>query len=114
MVHPDQPEFLPLAPEPIHQAEPDSEPGELAGPSGDSQRDSDQEGAMNDCESQAIRRLITQLRQEHPRLKIVVLADELHSNAPGINLLKKHHMSFIIVAKPNNHGNCLRMGFAFF
>lgn len=82
LVHPDHPEVIPLAPEPIQK----------------------QDGSTkNDCERNAAKRLLQKLRREHPRLKLIVVEDGLASNAPHIQLLKQLHMHFILGAKPGDH-----------
>ena len=57
----------------------------------------------NDCEGNVIKRLMARLRREHPRLKIILLADSFHSNASVIKHLIAKKMSFILAAKPGNH-----------
>ena len=42
----------------------------------------------NDCERNAAKRLLTELRREHPHLGLVVVEDGLASNGPHIRLLK--------------------------
>jgi len=82
LVHPDQSVVLPLALEPIIK----------------------QDGLnKNDCERNASKRLLTALRAMHPKLKMVILEDGLHSNAPHIELLKSLHFRYIIGAKPSDH-----------
>lgn len=82
MVSPDHGCLLPMCIEPILQ----------------------QDGSKkNDCERNAGKRLLENMRTMHPNLKITVLEDGLHSNAPHINLLKELKMSFIIGAKPKDH-----------
>lgn len=82
LVHPDHREVFPLAPEPILK----------------------QDGAAkNDCERNAAKRLLTDLRREHPHLKLRVIEDGLASNAPHIKLLKSLDMRFILGAKETDH-----------
>jgi hypothetical protein len=82
LVHPDEKTVLPLAPESILK----------------------QDGAKkNDCERVAAKRLLEQLRREHPHLKIIVTEDGLGSNGPHLRLLKELKMSYIIGAKPDDH-----------
>ncbi len=82
LVHPDSKQVLPLAPEPIIKQDGD---------------------CKNDCERNASKRLLTQLREEHPNLKLIVVEDGLASNAPHIQLLKSLYMHFILGAKPDDH-----------
>jgi hypothetical protein len=82
LAHPDHKEVIPVAPEPICQ----------------------QDGnTKNDCERNASKRLLRKIRQEHPRLKLIVVEDGLASNAPHIRELIKLHMHFILGAKPGDH-----------
>jgi hypothetical protein len=82
LVHPDCKEVIPLAPEPILK----------------------QDGAKkNDCERNAAKRLLMDLRREHPHLKLIVIEDALASNAPHIRLLKELDLRFILGAKPADH-----------
>lgn len=57
----------------------------------------------NDCERNASKRLLTKLRKMHPWLKMVIVEDSLHSNAPHIRLLKRLNYRYIIGAKPKDH-----------
>ncbi len=83
IVHPDIGEVLPLAPEPIRK-----EDG----------------STKNDCERNAAKRLIGDLRREHPHMKAVIAGDALASNGPHIKLLKEKDFRFIPGAKPGDHG----------
>jgi len=82
LVHPDQKEVFPLAPEPILKQDGDKK---------------------NDCERNAAKRLLKDLRREHPHLKLIVIEDALASNAPHIRQLKALNLRFILGAKPNDH-----------
>jgi DDE family transposase len=82
LVHPDRREVIPLAPEPIIK----------------------QDGqTKNDCERNAARRLLQQIRREHPHLGLIVVEDGLASNAPHIRELQRQEMHFILGAKPGDH-----------
>ncbi len=82
IVHPDLKEVIPLAPEPIQK----------------------QDGATkNDCERNAAKRLLGRIRQEHPRLKLIVVEDALAANAPHIRELLDLRMHFILGVKPGDH-----------
>jgi len=82
LVHPDHREVIPLAPEPIEK----------------------QDGSeKNDCERNAAKRLLRQIRQEHPHLKLIVVEDGLASNAPHVRELQQLNMHFILGAKPGDH-----------
>ncbi len=83
LVHPDFPEVLPLAPEPIQR----------------------QDGqGKNDCERNAARRWLKYFRREHPHLSVIVTEDALSSNAPHIRDLRAAHCHFLLGVKPGDHG----------
>ena len=79
LVHPDEREVFALAPEPIAKS--------------DGSR-------KNDCERNAAKRLLADVRREHPHLRLVVVEDALASNGPHIELLGELDMRFILGAKP--------------
>lgn len=82
LVHPEHREVIPLAPEPIEK----------------------QDGSeKNDCERNAAKRLLRQIRAEHPHLKLIVVEDGLASNAPHVRELQQQNMHFILGAKPGDH-----------
>lgn len=82
LVHPDQKQVIPLAPEPIIKQDGDNK---------------------NDCERNAAKRLLTKIREEHPHLELIVVEDALASNAPHIRLLKQQRMHFLLGVKPADH-----------
>ncbi|MDO8465417.1 MAG: transposase [Gallionella sp.] len=82
IVHPDHREVFPLAPEPITRQDGDTK---------------------NDCERNAAKRLLRDLRREHPHLPLIVVEDALSANAPHIQLLKELKMRFILGVKPGDH-----------
>ena len=57
----------------------------------------------NDCERNAAKRFFEKLRQDHPRLPLIVTEDALSSNAPHIAELKKHNLRFILGVKESDH-----------
>ena len=82
LVHPDFPEVIPLAPEPIQR----------------------QDGqGKNDCERNAARRWLKRFRREHPHLPVIVTEDALSSNAPHIRDLQDAGVHFILGVKPGDH-----------
>lgn len=82
IVHPEHKEVFVLAPEPILKGD----------------------GATkNDCERNASKRLLTDLRREHPHLKVLIVEDGLASNYPHLSLLDSLKMSYIIGVKPGDH-----------
>ena len=82
IVHPDQRQVLPLAPEPIQNTDGSNK---------------------QDCELNAAKRLIAKIRTVHPKLSIIISGDGLYSKQPFIDELKRANMSFILVAKPSDH-----------
>ena len=82
LLHPDHREVIPLAPEPIQK----------------------QDGTTkNDCERNAAKRLLRQIRKEHPRLKLIVVEDGLASNGPHIRELMDLKMRYILGVKSGDH-----------
>jgi hypothetical protein len=82
IVHPDLKVVLPLMPEPIIKQ--------------DGQK-------KNDCERNAAKRFLAQLRKDHPHLEFVVVEDALSSNAPHIEELRRHNLRFLLGAKEGDH-----------
>ena len=82
IVHPDQPNVIPLCPELIQN--------------GDG-------SAKNDCERSAAKRFIENFKREHPHLQVIILGDGIASNAPYIRLLQSYKMKYILGAKPGDH-----------
>jgi len=82
IVHPDFKEVIPFAPEPIIKQD-----GET----------------KNDIERNASKRFLEKLRKTHPHLRLIVVEDSLHSNAPHIRELEKHNLRYIIGAKKGDH-----------
>jgi hypothetical protein len=82
IVHPGKKEVIPFAPEAILK----------------------QDGSKkNDCERNASKRFLQDLRREHPHLKLTVVEDGLSSNAPHLKLLEELKMSYIVSAKETDH-----------
>jgi len=82
LVHPDHQEVIPLSPEPIQK----------------------QDGSnKNDCERNAAKRLLQKIRQDHPRLGLIVIEDSLSSNGPHVRELLEQRMHFILGVKPGDH-----------
>jgi hypothetical protein len=82
LIHPGMKQVIPLAPEPIQNSDGQTK---------------------NDCEKNGTKRLLTKIKEDHPRLNFVVIEDGLASNAPHIQTLKDNDMSFILGAKPGDH-----------
>lgn len=82
IIHPDHKVVIPMAPEPILK----------------------QDGnEKNDCERNAAKRLLENLRKEHPFLKIIVVEDGLASNCPHVQTLNLLNFSYILGIKPGDH-----------
>lgn len=56
-----------------------------------------------DCELNAGKRFIKDLRQEHPQLKLTIGGDGLSSKQPYVELLRESRMNYVLVAKPDDH-----------
>ena len=82
LVHPDSKEVIPIALEPIIQQDGNNK---------------------NDCERNAVRRLLGTIRQMHPKLKCIVVEDGLSSNGPHIKDLNDMDFQFLLGAKPGDH-----------
>jgi len=82
VVHPSIKEVIPLCPEIIRK----------------------QDGTTkNDCERNAIKRMLGKLRKDHPHMKFIVNEDSLASNAPHIKDLEEHDLKYILGAKEGDH-----------
>ena len=57
----------------------------------------------NDCEINAVKRLLKRLKSDHPKMGFVVCGDALYANGPLINLLIQYDMSYILNVKPGGH-----------
>lgn len=57
----------------------------------------------NDCERAAMRRFLFNYREDHPKLKTILLTDALHSTLPNLDDLEKLDMSYIMSVKPGSH-----------
>lgn len=88
IVHPDQKQVIPLAPEEVRNSDGTEK---------------------QDCELNAAKRLIPELRKAHPKMKFIVTADGLYSKENFITDLKSHHMSYILVVKPADHKKMFEM-----
>jgi len=82
IVHPDFREVIPLAPEPIIRSDGDTK---------------------NDCERNAAKRFLRQVRQDHPHLPLMVVEDGLSANAPHIRELHQQDMHYILVVQEGDH-----------
>jgi hypothetical protein len=82
IVHPEHKFVIPFAPEPIIKQDGQSK---------------------NDCERNAGKRVLEDLKREHPHLKLIIVEDGLASNMPHIETIKSMGYSFILGAKPGDH-----------
>lgn len=82
IVHPDERVVIPLAPEPIVKSDGDNK---------------------NDCERNAAKRLLKDLRREHPHLKAIIIEDGLASNYPHLSLLDSLNLQYIVGVKQGDH-----------
>lgn len=82
IVHPDLKEVIPFASEEIRNTDGKEK---------------------QDCELNAARRFLIDLKRRHPRLKLIVNADGLYANTPFIRLLEELGISFIIVIADGDH-----------
>ena len=82
IIHPDLRQVLPLLPEPIQNSDGTDK---------------------QDCEMNAGKRILKKIRKAHPKLRIIITADDLYSKQPFIDALKNEDMSFILTAKPSDH-----------
>lgn len=81
-VHPELPTVLPLAPEAITR----------------------QDGATkNDCERNAAKRLLEQLRRDHPKLPLIIVEDSLAATGPHLEVLQELKLRYIIGVKAGDH-----------
>ena len=82
IVHPELKVVLPFAPEPVLKTD---------------------GASKNDCELNASKRLIGDIRREHPHLKLIAVQDALGATTPNLLELKYANIRFIVGIKPDNH-----------
>jgi hypothetical protein len=82
VLHPNEKVVIPICPEPILKEDGDNK---------------------NDCERNAAKRLLEDVKREHPHLKLIVIEDGLASNAPHIKLLESLSMKYILGVKEGDH-----------
>ncbi len=85
IIHPHRREVIPLMPEPILKQDGESK---------------------NDCERNAAKRFLAQLKQDYPDLTFTITEDALSSNAPHIHELEKYGYHYILGVKEGDH-KCL-------
>ena len=82
LVHPGKRQVIPLCPEEVRNADGTDK---------------------QDCEITAGKRLIGNLRKDHPHLPLIIVADSLYSKQPFIEALAEEHMHYVLVAKEEDH-----------
>jgi ribosome biogenesis protein Tsr3 len=87
IVHPDKKTVIPFAPEAIIK---------------------ETDASKNDCELNASKRLLKQIKKEHPRLPILVVEDALYAKAPHIKLLNSLDYRYIIGVKEGDHAHLFK------
>lgn len=55
-----------------------------------------------DCETNAAKRLLVRLRQQHRQMKLVVSGDAIYAHEPMVSLAREQRMKVIFVAKPGS------------
>ena len=74
IAHPDKSQVIPFAPEAVIKSD---------------------GSKKNDCERKAGKRLISDIRREHPHLKLIAVQDSIASNYPNLNQLKEAHCIYL-------------------
>ncbi len=82
VVHPDQKEVFPLCPEPISKADGSSK---------------------NDCEQNAMKRLLVDFQREHPRLEAIFTEDALSAKGPSLRRILEIGAHFIVNVNPTGN-----------
>ena len=82
IIHPNLREVIPLMPEPILKQDGESK---------------------NDCERNAAKRFLAQLKQDYPDLTFTITEDALSPNAPHIRELEKYGFHYILGVKEGDH-----------
>ncbi len=82
LVHPEIKTVLPLMVEAIKRADGDTK---------------------NDCERNAAKRLLEEIRRAYPKLKLIVIQDSLAATGPHIERLKALDMRYILMVKEGDH-----------
>lgn len=82
VVHPDQKEVFPLCPEPISKADGTTK---------------------NDCEQNAMKRLLGDFQREHPRLEVIFTEDALGAKGPYLRRILEAGAHFIVNVNPTGN-----------
>ncbi len=82
LMHPDIKQVIPVMAEPIQNGDGNNK---------------------QDCETNAAKRFIPQLRQSFPKMGLIITGDDLFSRQPMIETVLEHKFHFFFVAKPTSH-----------
>jgi hypothetical protein len=82
VVHPDQKEVFPLCPEPISKSD---------------------GSTKNDCEQNAMKRLLADFQREHPRLEVIFTEDALGAKGPYLRRILEIGAHFIVNINPTGN-----------
>ena len=82
LVHPDQKEVFPLCPEPISKTD---------------------GSTKNDCEQNAMKRLLIDFQKEHPRLEVIFTEDALSAKGPYLRRILDIGAHFIVNVNPTGN-----------
>jgi hypothetical protein len=82
LMHPDQKQVLPIMAESIENSDGTKK---------------------QDCEINAAKRMIPQLKQEFPKMGLIITGDDLFSRQPMIETVLSNNLHYIFVAKPASH-----------
>lgn len=82
VVHPDQKEVFPLCPEPISKAD---------------------GSVKNDCEQNAMKRLLADFQREHPHLEVIFTEDALSAKGPYLRRILDIGTHFIVNVNPTGN-----------
>lgn len=82
VVHPDQQEVFPLCPEPISKSD---------------------GSTKNDCEQNAMKRLLVDFQKEHPHLDVIFTEDALSAKGPYLRRIKEIGAHFIVNVNPTGN-----------
>ncbi len=82
LMHPDQKQVVPVLAEPIQN----------------------QDGnKKQDCETNAAKRLFPRLRKQYPKMKLIIVGDDIFSRQPMIESVRANKFDYFFVAKPSSH-----------
>jgi hypothetical protein len=82
IVHPDQKEVFPLCPEPISKSD---------------------GSTKNDCEQNAMKRLLADFQREHPRLEVIFTEDALGAKGPYLRRILDIGAHFVVNVNPTGN-----------